>query len=139
MDILNNITGDDLKNSPDMLYVVNTLTEIFTFISTDEMIKLKEDDKLEYDKTVTQKFPEFSERYFSLFSVVLSGELETMTHLVMMIKTLGQVNSGKISMNTAYARVRDELSDKYIYPQFGGKDKFEEEIKKRHKKGKRKL
>ena len=139
MNILSELNKEDLEGSPDLQYVIKTLTEIFEYISTDEMMKLKQEDKMEYDKTLTERFPEFSERFFSLFSVILAGELDSMTHLVMMIKTLGMVKSGKISMDTAYSQIREELSNKYIYPQFGGKEKFEETIKKRHRKGKRKL
>jgi len=140
MDFLKNITQDDLASSPDLQYVINELTKIFEFISTDEMLSLKESDKVTYDKTLTEKFPEFSERFYALFSVILAGEFDSMTHLVMMIKTLGMVKTGKISMDTAYAHVREELSNEYIYPQFGGKAGFEKAIKDRHnKKGKRKL
>lgn len=139
MNILKDITKDDINGSPDLEYIVKSLTEIFEFISKDEIMKLKDENKLEYDKTLTLKFPEFSDRYFSLFSVILSGELDSMTHLVLMIKTLGMVKAGKISMDTAYAQIREELSNQYIYPQFGGKEKFEETVRNRHKKGKRKL
>lgn len=51
----------------------------------------------------------------------------------MMINTLCLVKTGQISMDTAYAHIREELSKEYIYPQFGGKDKFEKAIIERSK------
>ena len=131
MDALKGLTSD-VEGSPDLKYVVDTLIQIFEYISTDEMLELKKKDKMEYDKVLTMKFNEFSEKQFSLFSVVLAGEYDSMTHLVMMIKTLGMVKTGQITMDTAYAHIREELSNKYIYPQFGGKKQFEKAIRDRN-------
>jgi len=133
MDALRNLSSD-VENIPDLKYIINTLTQIFVTISSDDMIEMKTTDKEKYIQTLYEKYPEFSEKYFSLFSVILDGELDSMTHLVMMIKTLCLVKTGQISMDSAFEHVREDLASKYIYPQFGGKAEFEKKIKQRGKK-----
>lgn len=129
--------SNSVANIPDLKYVIDTLTQIFTFISSDEMITMRHSSKDEYDRILREKFPDFYTKYYSLFNVILSGELDSMTHLVMMIKTLCLVKSGNITMDEAFANIREELSNKYIYPQFGGKKAFERKIIERSKNHKR--
>ena len=137
MDSIKNLSAD-VENIPDLKYVVDTLTQIFMVISTDKMIELKKNNVEQYEQELHDQFTDFSEKYYSLFSVILDGELDSMTHLVMMIKTLCMVKSGQITMDTAFAHIREELSNQYIYPQFGGKKGFEKTIMERskHKKSK---
>lgn len=129
MDAIKNLIPN-VDGMPDLKYVINNLVQIFEFISTDDMIKMKSDNKEQYENVLHKKFAEFSERYYSLFSVILDGELDSMTHLVMMINTLCLVNTGQITMDTAYAHIREELSKHYIYPKFGGKKEFEKAMMK---------
>lgn len=137
MDEIKNLSTD-VNNIPDLKYVVDTLTQIFEVISTDEMINMRNTNREQYEQTLHDRFTEFCEKYYSLFSVILDGELDSMTHLVMMIKTLCMVKSGQITMDTAYAHIREELSNQYIYPQFGGKKGFEKAIMNRNKHKKQK-
>ena len=132
MDEIKNLSSD-VNNSPDLKYVVNTLTQIFEVITTDEMINMKNTNREQYEQILHDQFTEFCDKYYSLFSVILDGEFDSMTHLVMMIKTLCLVKSGQITMDTAYAHIREELSNQYIYPQFGGKKEFEKTIMSRNK------
>lgn len=132
MDEIKNLSSD-VNNIPDLKYVVDTLTKIFEVITTDKMINMRKENRDQYEQVLHDQFSEFCDRYYSLFSVILDGELDSMTHLVMMIKTLCMVKTGKITMDTAYAHIREELSNKYIYPQFGGKKEFEKAIKNRNK------
>jgi hypothetical protein len=130
MDTIKNLAAD-VENVPDLRYVVDTMTQIFTIITTDRMIELKKNNRDQYEQELHDQFKDFCDKHYSLFSVILDGELDSMTHLVMMIKTLCLVKSGQITMDTAYAHIREELSNHYIYPQFGGKKGFEKAIKDR--------
>lgn len=136
MDQLKNLS-QDVENIPDLKYVIDTLTDIFEYISKDAMIELQLSNIEEYKRHLERKYSEFCDRYYSLFRIVLDGELDSMTHLVMMIKNLCLVNDGKISMDAAYTNVREELSNHYIYPKFGGKKEFEREMMRRNAKNKR--
>jgi len=127
MESLSKLCGD-VKDIPDLKYVIDTLSQIFEFMTTNDMITLKELNIESYKQNIRTKFADFEERYFSLFNVILDGELDSMTHLVMMIKSLCLVRTGQISMDTAFANIREELSNHYIYPQFGGKKAFENAV-----------
>ena len=133
MDAIKNLSSD-VANIPDMKYIVDTLTQIFEVITTERMIQLQQNNREQYEQELHDQFKDFCDRYYSLFSVILDGELDSMTHLVMMIKTLCLVKTGQITMDTAYAHIREELSNHYIYPKFGGKKGFEKAIKSRGKK-----
>lgn len=135
MDELRKISSE-VNQLPDLKQLVETLTAIFECIGTDDMIRLRETDKDKYDETLLKKFPDFCERYWSLFNIILDGEMESMGNLVMMINTICMVKTGQISMDTAYAHIREKLSEKYIYPTFGGKDKFEKTMIENHRKKK---
>jgi hypothetical protein len=133
MDFLRGISNDATDFS-DIKYIIDSITNIIEFISTDEMFKLKEENKTEYEQIIYEKFKDFSGRYFSLFNIILDGELNSLSHLVMMLNTLCMVKTKKISMDEAYAHIREELANQYIYPQFGGKKNFEKTLKERSKK-----
>lgn len=124
MEDLKKLSGD-VESIPNLKYVISILTEMFEYMTSKEMLELKEMNMESYKENLRQKYQDFEEHYFSLFNVVLDGELDSMTHLVMMIKSLCMVKTGQISMDTAFANVREELSNHYIYPQFGGKQNFE--------------
>jgi hypothetical protein len=136
MDFFKNISSD-VDGFPELKYVIDTLTEILDFMMTDDMMKLKEESKESFEQVMADKFKDFSERYFSLFCVILDGEMNSLSNLVMMINTLCMVKTKKISMDEGYAHIREELAGTYIYPQFGGKEQFEKTIKERSKKNKK--
>jgi hypothetical protein len=127
----------DVENVPDMKNIVDTLTQIFEYMATDEMIKLKETNIMHYEQRIHDKFPDFCERYYALTSALLDGNLSSLDNLVDMIRTICLVKSGQITMDTAYTHVREELASKYIYPKFGSKQKFEQAIVERSKKHKK--
>lgn len=121
-------------NSFDLKYVINTLEEIFAYMDTPEVMAAKKRNNDDYTLMMCNKFDDFRDRYYSLFSIILKGDFEEMDNLVTMIKTLALVETGDISIDTAHAHISEKLSEKYIYPQFGGKKNFEKTIKQRHKK-----
>lgn len=135
MDVIRNLSSA-LASYPEMQQLVETLTEIFEFMATDEMIALKVADMVQYEQILHDKFPEFCERYFSLFSTVLDGDFDSLDNLVVMVKYLCMVKAGEITMDTANTQIRDELASKYIYPKFGGKQEFEKTIIERSKNNK---
>jgi hypothetical protein len=129
----NQIISDATKFS-DIKYLIDNLTEILEFIQTDEIMELRANNKEQYEQVMCSKYEEFSERHSALFNMILDDDLESMGNLIMMINTLYFVKTGQISETTAFSHIREKLSEQYIYPKFGGKKKFEKEIKRRHAK-----
>lgn len=123
----------DVSNYPELKSIVDTITEILEYMGTDEILALKQTNQPEFTQKMEDKFSDFCDKYYSLFSLLVNGEDNSLEHLIMMINTLCMVKLGKISIDTASSHIRDELSEKYIYPKFGGKKKFEDAIIKRSK------
>lgn len=128
--------SNDIENVPDMKNIVDTLTQIFEFMATDKMIELKKTNNMRYEQLIHDTFPDFCDKYYALTSAILDGDLSSLDNLVTMIRTICLVKSGQITMDTAYAHIREDLASKYIYPKFGSKQKFEEAIIERSKKHK---
>lgn len=127
----------DVDQIPDIKYIVDTVAQILEYMSDDEMIKLKDENVTLYEQKIHEKFTDFSDKYFSLFSFLLDGKLESLFNLITMLNALAMVKTGKISMETATVGVREDLSNQYIYPKFGGKKEFERTIIERHNKKKK--
>lgn len=125
--------NDGVLEYPEMKYIIDTITDIIEYISTDEMIQLKKENPERYKINLMEKYAEFSDKQYSLFSIILAGEFDSLDKLVTMLNTLCLVKQGKINMDTAYAGIREVLSEEYIYPQFGGKEKFEKTMIERSK------
>lgn len=119
---------------PDIKDIVDTVIKILEFMSSDEMIELKNTNTMQYEQQVHDKFPEFADKYFSLFSLLLDEKLESISNLFTMLNTLALVKMGKITMETASNGIKEDLSNKYIYPKFGGKKEFEKTIIDRYNK-----
>lgn len=130
--------SNDVGKYPDLKYIVDTVTQILELMSTDEMINLKQTDVVQYEQIIHDKFVDFCDKYYSLFSLLLDGKVESLSNLITMINTLCMVKTGQISMDAAYTNIREDLSNKYIYPKYGGKREFERSIiersKRKHKK-----
>lgn len=136
MEELKSLTND-VKDYPELIEVIDTVTQIFEMMSTDEMIELKRTNVVQYEQVIHDKFPVFCDKHFSLVSSLLDGDIASLGNLVLMIKTICMVKTGQISMDTANSHIREELSSQYIYPKFGGKKEFEKTIIERSKKNKK--
>ena len=130
--------ADKIKNHPELIQLVNDIIEIMDFAYKPEMLELKNKDKLTYERCVKDLKPEFSDKYYSLTMLILdmNGENTKFQHLISMIELKCDMLAGNISEAVACERIREELSEHYIYPKFGGKQQFEKTILDRHKKNK---
>lgn len=123
----------NVEQYPDLKYVIDTVIQIIEFMSTDEMVKLKETSTDEYEAKIINKFEDFGEKQPALFNIILDGEIESLGNLIEMIRMICLMKTGQISMGTANEYVREMCAEQYIYPQFGGKNEFEKTIKERAK------
>lgn len=119
---------------PELKYVIDTITDILEYMMDDNIKKIKKENKEEYDIKIYEKYREFGDKYYTLFSLILDDNIDKISNLVMMLNTLSMVRTGQISMETANEYVREELSKTYIYSVFGGKKEFERTIMSRNKK-----
>lgn len=133
MNFLSGLSGD-ISGHPDLKYIIDTVDDIFEYIYSDELIRMKIVDNKTYKIKVFTQFPDFAEKYNALMNIIVDGEQKSLENLVMMLNTICMVRTNKISMDTAFTNVREKLSDQYIYSKFGGKKEFEKVMNERHNK-----
>lgn len=123
----------ELDKSPETQKIVENIINIMNYISTDEMMVLKNNNFPEFQNHMYEKeeFKDFITKYFSLFTMLIDKQLPPFKNLITMITVRSLFEAGKITDTEAMIYIREHMADQYIYPKFGGKDKFEKCIKKR--------
>lgn len=113
-------------------FIINTITSMYVVMAIPENIALAKADPHEFRLYMIDQFQDFYDQYYTLFTIVVDDFDGTKFPMLFeMIKRAEDVQGGKISIDDANAQVSEKLSHKYIYSKFGGKDKFEETIRKR--------
>lgn len=77
--------------------------------------KSKDFSQEEFESSLTEKYPEFSENYKQIFKQAVDGTLnEAMfSYMLMMLK---QVETGSVSEHAASVKVGQVLVDEYVKP-----------------------
>jgi hypothetical protein len=127
----------DITNLPDIPKLVEDISSIMRFITTDENIQLKKTDNEKYRETCMLKFPIFSDKYYSLFQKIINGD--DIIPLCSMLEQLNKVKQGHTTIDKAEETIGDELEEKYIHPilskdQIKKLQKDKEVLKKKMKK-----
>lgn len=128
MDSISNI---NLNNAPETSKIVIKIIEIIEYMLTDEIKNLKLTNYKQfvnhmYDK---EEFHKFIDEYFSLFAILIEKKLPPIELLYLIISSKAQLESGKCTKEEADNFVSEYISNKYVYPSYGGKDKFEKHFK----------
>lgn len=105
--------GDMTPSLPDSDEVLRNVVEILDFMCTDEMIELKYKSVDEFEKYMEEKFSDFADKYFAIFSKLISGE--DITILLKMLAAIKQVNTGQRSLEEVEKELGEELAASYIH------------------------
>jgi len=116
---MNNCTPPPI-NLPDVGSVLDKIAAILEYMCNDDIILLKKNDENEYIKHMEEQFPAFSDRYYSLFQKVISGD--DLTHLFSMLGAIERIKSGETTVDKAEKELGDELANDYVYPVTGLND-----------------
>jgi len=108
------LDSDMAPELPDVPKLLKTVIEILEYMKTDEVSAMKEEDFGDYSNHMETKWPEFADRYYSVFQKVISGEDITM--LLRMFAMLENVGRGHMSLESAERQLGEELAQQYIYP-----------------------
>jgi hypothetical protein len=127
------------ENIADLEKLTTELVKFLEYINKPQMEELQKTDYDAYIKHLESEFETFSLHYYSIFKLLtdnkdLEKRDDNVRRLISMIELLSEVKSGKKSMKKSYDMFKEELNEEFIYSKYGGKDKFEAEIKKNKKK-----
>ena len=93
---------------PNIELILDEIIKILECMNTEEMQILKSSNKTLFDQVMEEKFPQFSERYYGMFQMVLSGE--DISPLFKMLDVIGSINSGHTSFEDGEKNVGTYLT-----------------------------
>lgn len=119
---------------PDVEELSSRIEEIIECMCDDDMFNLSKSDYPKYTNEMKKKFPEFSEKYSSIFEMVISGK--DITPLIEMLAQIDSIKKGKKTMQQAEDELRDSLAEQFVYPNLSAKQRKDVEnyMKKNNKK-----
>jgi hypothetical protein len=86
-----------------------------------------------YKLHLENKFEEFTLDFYSIYKMLVDDETNrnrNLEKLFNMIDKLKDVEAGKTNVEREFFKVREELAQEFLYPQFGGKEKFQKALEK---------
>jgi hypothetical protein len=86
-------------------------------VNTDLCDTLLREDKMKYLEHMKSVFPNFSEKYMSLFKKIIYKEDITM--LEPMLKNIDDLQNGTADEKDITANIGETLAEKYLYPVLG--------------------
>ncbi len=113
------------KNAiPDVDVMVKTLDKLIDYIESPRMKKLEETDKKKFESLVYGKYN--SVLPMKMIGLLIEDErYENLAKLLDMLETLSQIKKGKKDIAEESKKFSEACNEKYMYPQFGGKENFE--------------
>ena len=94
---------DSRVNLPDAEKLLDEVIQILEYMSSEDMLKLKEKNQLVFEEELEQKFPDFADKYYSVFKMICSGA--DLDPLFEMLKAIDNVNKGKQTLQKAEKNV----------------------------------
>lgn len=106
---------DNPPNIPDAKTLLSSVLELMEYMSSDELLKIKEINKAKYEEIVEAKFPEFVDTYYFVYKMLVDATPNTdISPLFKMISEIDKINKGKSSVEQSEKRLGNFLADKYI-------------------------
>lgn len=135
-----NIDFHNLPENSETRYILKTTINIISYIKEHpELKELKEKNILDYQDKIFEQYKEFSDKYFKLFMMIIDDTIDFDT-LMNIFKIKAAIEMKIIDQSSGDAYITELLSEKYLYPTFGSKEKFYEAIEKEmNRKQKREL
>ena len=90
------------------------IVEIKKFAELEYYKELKIHDKMQFEFSLRDVFPQFSEEHPFLFRKIVMGD--DLTFLYKMLDSIGKINSGTLTQQQAEMTLGTELADLYVYP-----------------------
>jgi hypothetical protein len=125
--VLDAPTFDDKPEVPNMEFLTTQLVEILSYVNTDAMNDMRQNDKNGFKTHIQNKFHEFSDKYYSLLDMILDEEITDITPLLQMLSIFKQTTNDKL--DSQFESYKETVAEKYLYPTFGGKDQYEKKMK----------
>jgi hypothetical protein len=114
---------------PDLGDILQYVDNLIEFVEKPEMIILKGADYQEFEKRVYQRYNQFMPIKIIGLLIDEDERYDNLTKLLDMFDRLENVKRGNSNIQTEYEDFSEKLNEQYLYPVFGGKEKFIETMK----------
>ena len=98
----------------DPTIIRNYVTEIRKFTELEYYKDLKKIDKLQYEFSLREVFPQFAEEHPFLFRKIAMGD--DLTFLYKMLDSITMINNGELTQQQVEMNLGNELANLYVYP-----------------------
>lgn len=120
---------------PDLHSLMEKIENMLSFMETDEMRRLEEENLDEFETLVYGRYnAEVPMKIISL--MVDENRYENLEQLLDMFDVLMDVKTGKKNIQEEAEKFSEKQNEKYVYPKFGGKEEFQKVIAEGEKKAK---
>lgn len=119
----NNVMMPSVSAIPDLELLTSKILEYIEFVDDPQTQRLKEANFGEFNYIVQEKFFILPLSMIKLLDQTERRE-ENLIEILNMIEVLKQVKAGRVDLDTAAKSYDERISEKYLYPQFGGKEAF---------------
>lgn len=102
-----------VENFPDSKDIFDDIIKIYEVMNKPELKAMKDENESLYKAELEKSFPVFSERYYSLFQLIITGQ--DISPLYGMLEQMDKIKAGKISVEDGEKKVGQMLASKYIY------------------------
>ena len=123
----------ETENIPDLNNLTNQIITFLEYINKSDMEKMEEEDPVAFKAHLENEFADFSLNYINVYNMLLNknDRDDNIIKLMNLIEILREVKSGEKKMQDEFNKFKENLSEQFVYPKFGGKENFEKKIKKR--------
>jgi hypothetical protein len=106
----------------DIEKLMGQVIDLVEFMNTDPMKKMKIENNDEFEKIIIFKYQ--NDVSIKIIHLLLEDQEKFLPELIDMFEILLKVKSGKADCKTEYEKFGESKNEEYIYPKFGGKEKF---------------
>jgi hypothetical protein len=135
------VSEKDIKNKDDIVQdnpaeiadpdkLIKNVLYALEIMDTSEMIELQKDNYPNFMNHIINKIPDIQTSMIKILSD-RENRVYNLEKVIEMIETLRRVKNGQLEMQKAFSDFVEQQNEKYIYPQFGGKDEFEKKYVKK--------
>jgi hypothetical protein len=127
------MNNDRTGGMPDLVKLTGNIIEFIEYIETPSVKEMAKENKMTYKLHLENKFEEFTLDFYSIYKMLVDDETNrnrNLEKLFNMIDKLKDVEAGKTNVEREFFKVREELAQEFLYPQFGGKEKFQKALEK---------
>lgn len=102
----------ELKDLVDPAIIYKLMEDVLAYMAENNMAELRETNNSQFEQHMDEQFPDYSERYYAIFRMVISGQ--SLDMLFNMLEQIEKARHGQISVENAEKNVGKVMRQKFI-------------------------